>query len=407
MNKKFFRMILCISLAVLIFNVNTKETKASTNSDITVDGGTTGSTSTTFGVHNNSAKDTITWDSTNKNVATVSNGVVKAVGEGTCDITAIISENGKTTTVIKTITVGKNIQYGPWSEWTTNVYSSSSSLEVQTTTLYRYYYFYCPVCGGHEPLQGMSDCGRYTLSLSDAHVGWFPVAYINSDYKSYSYTSNKKFTESLGDGWRWNFSTGNLYDKAIGTKDSDSDACVISTGYRKRTINTKYIIKSIKNNPNKVIYNENNTKNITKITISSSTFDYTGKRITPNVKVFCNNIVISKNQYEVTYSNNINVGVGKIVVKGKGKYKGTLTKTFIIIPPSTSISKLSPGIKRVKVNWTKKSSQVDGYQIQYSIYANYKKQKIINVNGKNVTAKYLNSLSTDRKYYVRIRTYKK
>ncbi|MBQ9062465.1 MAG: leucine-rich repeat domain-containing protein, partial [Eubacterium sp.] len=125
--------------------------------------------------------------------------------------------------------------WGNWSSWSGTAQTKSDSKDVQTRTEWRYYYFYCPKCGGHEPLQGKSDCGNYTLSSSDAKIGWFPTAYKNSNSSTYSYATYKRYTSSLGDGQRWNFSSGNLNSTAVGTKDTDSDAVVIRTGYRYRT----------------------------------------------------------------------------------------------------------------------------------------------------------------------------
>lgn len=132
--------------------------------------------------------------------------------------------------------------WGGWSGWTTAPQYGSDSKQVETRTEYRYYYFYCPVCGGREPLQGTSDCHRYTLTLANAVAEWFPTAYKDSNSSAYSYASYKRYTTSLGDGQIWNFSAGNLYSTAVGTKDSDSDAIVIRTAYRyrTRTQNTTY-----------------------------------------------------------------------------------------------------------------------------------------------------------------------
>ena len=63
--------------------------------------------------------------------------------------------------------------------------------------------------------------------------------------KSMAGMEYKRYTFSLGDGQRWNFSTGNINDHAIGTKDSDSAATVIRTGYSKRSVSTVYYISSI------------------------------------------------------------------------------------------------------------------------------------------------------------------
>ena len=125
--------------------------------------------------------------------------------------------------------------WGSWSSWGPNYQTSSDSKQVETRTEWRYYYFYCPVCGGHEPFQGTSDCHQYSLSSANWNEGWFPTAYKNSNWKTYSYTSAKRYTESLGDGQRWNFSTGNLNDTAPGTIDAGGAYPVIRTAYRYRT----------------------------------------------------------------------------------------------------------------------------------------------------------------------------
>ncbi len=82
-------------------------------------------------------------------------------------------------------------------------------------------------------------------------------------------------------------------------------------------------------------------------TLSGTTFTYTGDKITPAVS-----ITVADHQYQgaalklvegrdftVSYSNNVNASVNApankqptIKVKGKGAYKGTLTKNFTIVP---------------------------------------------------------------------------
>ena len=124
--------------------------------------------------------------------------------------------------------------WGGWSAWQTDPITSSDTVNVASEKAYRYYYFYCPVCGGREPFQGRSDCGKYTLTLSDAHVGWFALPYSQSNPQSYSYTTAKVYT-TAPDGNRWNFSKRNLNDTAIGTLDDGNGAVVITTGYRSRT----------------------------------------------------------------------------------------------------------------------------------------------------------------------------
>ena len=136
--------------------------------------------------------------------------------------------------------------YGNWSEWSTNAVSKSDSRDVQTTAMYRYYYYLCPSCGRHEPFTGTSDCGNYTLSGSNWVEKWFPTPYSQSNSQTFSYSSEKRYTTSLGDNQTWCFSSGNLNDMAVGTKDKGgSSDVVITTGYRyrDRTSATEYLFE--------------------------------------------------------------------------------------------------------------------------------------------------------------------
>lgn len=188
----------------------------------------------------------ITWNTSNSGVAVVnSSGIITAKGKGTAKITAKISTGGKEYSVSKTIVIDSKKKYGSWSGWSSVPANADNNHEIQTTTLYRYYYFYCPVCGGREPLQGISDCHQYNLSLSDGVVGWFTTPYSDVSSAQYSYAAYKRYTFALGDGQRWNFSAGNINDHAIDTKDTDSAVTVICKGYRKRSVNTSYYISLV------------------------------------------------------------------------------------------------------------------------------------------------------------------
>lgn len=59
---------------------------------------------------------------------------------------------------------------------------------------------------------------------------------------------------------------------------------------------------------------------------------FTGKLITPEIEIKDNDKILEKNKdYELTYSDNLNVGTGKIIITGKGLYTGTVEKSFEII----------------------------------------------------------------------------
>lgn len=132
-----------------------------------------------------------------------------------------------------------NSGWGSWSDYSGTEVSENATTQVRTAPLYRYYYFLCPSCGAHEPFWGTSDCGA-TIPEDAWHVKWCTTPYTSCSYQTFSYTSAKYYTTSLGDGQLWCFSAGNLYDTAIGTKDAAGDDLVIKAGYSARYWETKY-----------------------------------------------------------------------------------------------------------------------------------------------------------------------
>ena len=59
--------------------------------------------------------------------------------------------------------------------------------------------------------------------------------------------------------------------------------------------------------------------------------EYTGEKIEPSVKVVLNDKELNEGKdYKVSYSDNVNVGKGKITITGIGDYEGTINCTFNI-----------------------------------------------------------------------------
>ncbi len=142
--------------------------------------------------------------------------------------------------VLESVQVTKDNSYWTdWSEYTLTEAAPSNRVEVRTATLYRYYYFLCPSCGAHEPFSGTSDCGA-TIPATAGYVKWFTTPYSQCNHKTFSYTTEKYYTTSLGDGAVWCFSSGNLNATAPGTIDSSGVDLVITTGYSSRTFIEQY-----------------------------------------------------------------------------------------------------------------------------------------------------------------------
>ncbi len=137
---------------------------------------------------------------------------------------------------------------------------------------------------------------------------------------------------------------------------------------------------------------------------------YTGKNLTQAITVKYGKTTLKLNtDYTVKYSANKNVGVATLTIAGKGKFNGSVKKTFKIMPKGTALAKLStPKKATLKVTWKKQAAQTNGYQIQYSTSAKFtgSTTKTVTVTNAKTTAKTIAKLKSKKKYYVRVRTYK-
>ena len=147
-----------------------------------------------------------------------------------------------------------------------------------------------------------------------------------------------------------------------------------------------------------------------KISLSPSSLTYNGKVRKPSVVVKgSNGAAINSSYYTVSYaSGRKNVGSYAIKVTFKGSYyQGSVTKQFVIKPAATSITAIASASKGFRVRWKKQSVQTEGYQIQYSRNSNFSNGTAVSVRSNKKTVTTCKNLTGGRKYYVRIRTYKK
>ena len=160
----------------------------------------------------------------------------------------------------------------------------------------------------------------------------------------------------------------------------------------------------------KTLYFKINPAKLSSYKLSTTSYTYDGKVKTPSVTVKnSSGSKLTKNtHYTVTYaSGRKNVGTYKVTIKGKGNYTGTKTLTYKINPSATTVSKLTAGKKSITVAITKKSTQVTGYQIQYSTSKTFSKATTKTISSYKTKKYTLKSLSAKKTYYVRVRTYKK
>lgn len=150
-------------------------------------------------------------------------------------------------------------------------------------------------------------------------------------------------------------------------------------------------------------------KRISTVSISATSFVYSGNVISPTVTVknTSGNKLVKDTDYTVKYSSGCkNVGQYTVTVTFKGNYSGTKTVTFKIVPKATSISKLTAGANKFTASWKKQTTQVDGYQLQYSTSSSMSSSKSKTVSKNSTTSLIISGLQNAKTYYVRVRTYK-
>ncbi len=146
------------------------------------------------------------------------------------------------------------------------------------------------------------------------------------------------------------------------------------------------------------------------IKLSKATFTYNGKTQKPTVTLMDSKKKKLKNgtDYTLTYSGGCkDVGKYKVTAVFKGKYKGTHSSVITIRPKGVGVSKIEPGATSFRVKWKKQTVQTKGYELQYSTTGKFSKKNTKSVMLKNTTtAKKVTGVKRNKKYYVRIRTYK-
>lgn len=143
--------------------------------------------------------------------------------------------------------------------------------------------------------------------------------------------------------------------------------------------------------------------------LSTTSYTYNGKVKTPSVTIkdSKNNTLKKNTDYTVKYaSGRKNVGSYKVTVTFKGKYTGTKTLTFKIVPRGTSISKITAKTKSLVVKVNAQKTQTTGYLIHYSTKKSFSSYTATLIKNPKEITKTIKGLKAKTTYYVRVRTYK-
>jgi hypothetical protein len=147
-----------------------------------------------------------------------------------------------------------------------------------------------------------------------------------------------------------------------------------------------------------------------KITVAETSYGYTGKAITPSVKVTYDGVTLEENtDYTVSYSNNTKVGTAKITITGKGLFaNSSATATFKITVAKTTIKSVTNTVAGVNLKW-KKVAGASGYIIYRKASTDSKWTKVKTIT-KPATVSYTDKAVKSKNgtsYTYKIETYKK
>lgn len=102
-----------------------------------------------------------------------------------------------------------------------------------------------------------------------------------------------------------------------------------------------------------------------------------------------------------------NVGVYDVEINFIGNYNDFETFSYKIIPQGTTVTSVDGIEEGISVTVEKQQVQTTGYQIQYSTSSDFSSPKTITSKDFSTLTQKVSGLKTDKKYYVRTRTYKK
>lgn len=155
-------------------------------------------------------------------------------------------------------------------------------------------------------------------------------------------------------------------------------------------------------------YKLSNSKGFSRLSIKLPKYVYTayGGAYTPRVTVTdLNGNTVS--DYTVSYSSNVNFGIGFVNIKGKGIYEGyTARRTFLIVPAKKSAPSTKSGSRKttsLTLEWSPAKISVKGYEIQ--MYKNGAWSTIKTTRYGTTTSYTVTNLLPSTTYSFRIRSF--
>ena len=196
------------------------------------------------------------------------------------------------------------------------------------------------------------DAGTATVTITDKEGGNYMIGSASKTFKITSSASSLT-NAPTGKNLTYNGSAQELLNKdgktSTGTlvyslsQDEATFKSTIPTGTDAKTYTVYYRVKGDDNHSDSEIGSVKVTiapREVNAISLSKSSYTYTGVEIKADVTVTWNKITVPGSEYTVSYSNNKNVGTATVTVKDKegGNFTVSGSKTFTITKAPLTIS---------------------------------------------------------------------
>lgn len=240
-------------------------------------------------------------------------------------------------------------------------------------------------------------------SITEAHmfVGLEKGTYyvkLESEYVSYAYNKTTVYSFSFTANSRCELENNNIKEYATPMKVGESYTGFFGTGYmvinENRDVRDLYEVQLKKGQVYKLTFNKEVGTTIVKLL--GENVDLGALWPSDDADNFC---IAPNDEFIAPYSGTYYLHIHNY---GNEQYKYT-TKITNVTPKPIALSSVKGEKKAFTAKWKKASCT--GYQIQYSTNKNFKNAKSVSVGVKKTSAK-ITKLTSNKKYYVRIRTYK-
>ena len=270
-----------------------------------------------------------------------------------------------------------------------------------------------------DPSDGYIAVGEYTVTAS--------LEQGSDSEKNYTITSGatQKFTITPAGPYKGDPANIKATDKASSARDNQSTSLkqdvdfVLKdggvdfteaytdtfTGDRKVTIYIGNFYYELTATGTQVDFND--------LTVEVKNVAYTGGTVAGAVTITdkAGKALAEGTDYELEIPESTAIGTYQMKITGLGKYTGTTTVEYKILPKTKAVSKLAKGKKSFTVKWVQAGKaarkNITGYQVRYSTSKSFDKAVKTKTVKKNSAAKVtVKKLKKNKKYYVQLRTYK-